>query len=269
MKPPGSQPRTRSSAAEVQGLVLCGGRSRRFGGGDKALAELNGRTLLSRAVGALAGWVRGPLWLGTGAGTRPELLPHAEQVWIAERLAGAERTAAQRFSTEGPPCDRTTQVVEVLDRPAGVGPLGGLHAGRAAARAASATGDGGLVVLSCDLPAIDGEFLQELLERTRAAGSWVGLPRTPEGVHPLAAVYHLGCLPAVAASLAAGERRVVAFHARLETELEGPVPAVHEWILDPEHLTRVANVNTSAEFVSWRDRPAPGTRPDGPDPEQP
>ncbi|MDP9056404.1 MAG: molybdenum cofactor guanylyltransferase [Pseudomonadota bacterium] len=37
------------------GVVLAGGKSGRFGS-DKALAELNGQTLLARAVDALSGW---------------------------------------------------------------------------------------------------------------------------------------------------------------------------------------------------------------------
>ena len=245
-------------APDVHGLILCGGRSQRFGR-EKALAELNGASLLSRAVDALSGWVRSPLWLGTGAESRPELVEHAREHWQRRRSA----------LPGGDPCDRRSQVRELADRPAGVGPLGGLHAGLLAAREAHGGEDGWLVALSCDLPAIEADFLRELLERTRAAGACVGLPQTPEGVHPLAAVYHLSSLPAVAASLAAGERRLVAFHQRLGLALEGGAPAVHEWVLEPEHRARVANVNTTAEFVSWRERLAPPARPGGPDPEQP
>ena len=39
----------------ILGAVLAGGLSTRFGS-DKALAELDGRTLIARAVDALAGW---------------------------------------------------------------------------------------------------------------------------------------------------------------------------------------------------------------------
>jgi molybdenum cofactor guanylyltransferase len=39
----------------ILGVVLAGGQSTRFGS-DKALAELGGRTLLTRAVDALSGW---------------------------------------------------------------------------------------------------------------------------------------------------------------------------------------------------------------------
>jgi molybdopterin-guanine dinucleotide biosynthesis protein A len=39
----------------ILGVVLAGGKSSRFGS-DKALAELDGHTLITRAVDALAGW---------------------------------------------------------------------------------------------------------------------------------------------------------------------------------------------------------------------
>jgi len=39
----------------ILGVVLAGGKSSRFGS-DKALAELDGHTLLARAVDALSGW---------------------------------------------------------------------------------------------------------------------------------------------------------------------------------------------------------------------
>jgi molybdenum cofactor guanylyltransferase len=42
-------------AERILGVVLAGGQSTRFGS-DKALAQLRGHTLLSRAVDALSGW---------------------------------------------------------------------------------------------------------------------------------------------------------------------------------------------------------------------
>ncbi|MET0431205.1 MAG: molybdenum cofactor guanylyltransferase MobA [Hyphomicrobium sp.] len=38
----------------ILGVILAGGRSRRFGGGDKALADLGGRSLLARVVARFA-----------------------------------------------------------------------------------------------------------------------------------------------------------------------------------------------------------------------
>ena len=73
----------------ILGVVLAGGQSSRFGS-DKALAELDGHTLLARAVDALSGW--------------------CEMVVIAGREQGPA------------PC--------IPDWPrAGMGPLGGIAAG--------------------------------------------------------------------------------------------------------------------------------------------
>ncbi len=41
-------------ADAVIGVLLAGGRSRRFGGGDKCLAPLNGKPMLAHAIGRLA-----------------------------------------------------------------------------------------------------------------------------------------------------------------------------------------------------------------------
>ena len=42
---------------QIAGVVLCGGRSSRMGGGEKALLDLSGKTLAARAVERLAGQV--------------------------------------------------------------------------------------------------------------------------------------------------------------------------------------------------------------------
>jgi molybdopterin-guanine dinucleotide biosynthesis protein A len=63
----------------ILGAVLAGGLSRRFGS-DKALAELNGRTLISLAVDALSGWCQHVVVVGretAPASTLPDW-PRAE-----------------------------------------------------------------------------------------------------------------------------------------------------------------------------------------------
>jgi molybdopterin-guanine dinucleotide biosynthesis protein A len=54
----------------ILGVVLAGGESTRFGG-DKALAELGGRTLLSRAVEELSGWCEYVVIAGREIGPAP------------------------------------------------------------------------------------------------------------------------------------------------------------------------------------------------------
>lgn len=56
----------------ILGAVLAGGQSSRFGS-DKALAEFRGRTLLARAVDALAGWCEHVIVVGRAEAPAPTL----------------------------------------------------------------------------------------------------------------------------------------------------------------------------------------------------
>jgi len=56
----------------ILGAVLAGGQSTRFGS-DKALAELGGRTLISRAVDALSGWCEHVVVIGRETAPAPTL----------------------------------------------------------------------------------------------------------------------------------------------------------------------------------------------------
>jgi molybdopterin-guanine dinucleotide biosynthesis protein A len=63
----------------ILGCVLAGGQSTRFGS-DKALAELNGQTLLTRAVDALSGWCEQVVVAGRETAPAPTLpdWPHPQ-----------------------------------------------------------------------------------------------------------------------------------------------------------------------------------------------
>ena len=165
-------PRSRP-AADVTGLVLCGGQSTRMGA-DKALLEVGGRRLLDIALAALDE-VAGQVLLATG-----------------ERARYADTGRAS-----------------VLDAFPGSGPLGGLLAGL---EAAAAAGIPWVAVLACDMPRADGAVLAALLAHARGQGLDACLLELERGTQPLCAVYRSSCAPAVRASLLAGGRRMIDFH---------------------------------------------------------
>jgi molybdopterin-guanine dinucleotide biosynthesis protein A len=143
-------------------------------GRDKARLVLDGRTLLERAAGELAG-------------VTPRVL-----------LASGD---APRYPELGLEC--------VQDAVAGAGPLAGLAA---VLERIAREGIAYACVLACDMPGASAQVFRALLARSRAVGADACLVRTPGGLEPLCAVYGARCLPAVRAALARGARRMDSFH---------------------------------------------------------
>lgn len=117
-----------AAESAVAAVVLAGGRGSRLGGVDKAAIELAGRTLLERALGAVAG--------------------------------------ATPIVVVGPERRLPPDVIGVQEQPAGGGPVAALSAGLAALHdhVSSVAGYGGpagesvpelVVVLACDMPFVD------------------------------------------------------------------------------------------------------------------
>ena len=50
------------------------------------------------------------------------------------------------------------------------------------------------IFLACDLPFLEGRFVQFLIERALASEAQAVVPRTDDGWQPLCAAYHRGCL---------------------------------------------------------------------------
>lgn len=112
-------------------------------------------------------------------------------------------------------------VVSANDRPEGLpdgielipdcepdaGPLGGIHA------ALVATGAARVFAHACDLPFPSRALIGRLDAASRGAD--VALCETEIGLEPLHAFYRRTCLPAIEASIAAGERKVIAFFGRV------------------------------------------------------
>jgi molybdopterin-guanine dinucleotide biosynthesis protein A len=117
------------------GLVLAGGRSRRFGS-DKAAIRVQGRALLEKTVILLQ--------------------PSVEAVYVSVRADQTDDRLRREFSL-------------LVDREADLGPAGGLLAAHALRP------DAAWIVLACDLPFMDEAAVAHLIgsrEVTRAATAY-------------------------------------------------------------------------------------------------
>lgn len=171
-------------------IVLCGGMSTRMGR-DKSSLPFHGESLLGRVVRIVA--------------------PLVDEVLVVARDGQAM------------PADVPAAIRVVRDETPGAGPLAGIAAGLAAARA-------GLVfATACDAPLLEPAVVRLLFERAASADAAVavagGFP------NPLLAVYRTSVLPHAQALLAAGLRRPVFLFDRVRTDVvgEGDVRTV-----DPE-----------------------------------
>jgi len=188
-------------------------------GRDKALLELDGATLLERALACLDAVARSCV-LACGAEPRYE-----------DR--GRELVLDDRAGAYGPD----------------PGPLAGLEACLAhAAHAASGEGGAWVAVLAVDLVrALPGVY-DALLGRARLDGADACLLVSERGPEPLLAVYHTRCLEPVREALGGGERRLVAFH-------EGYGALCISFLAEcelPDELgvdEPARNVNSPAEFL--------------------
>jgi len=119
----------------------------------------------------------------------------------------------------------------VEDDPPGDGPLGGIIA--ALAHSASDR----CLIVACDMPWLDRENLQSMVEHVTEAEVLVA--RGENGVEPLCAVYRRSSLPVLRAALQEGDRTVRRVIGRLRTE---------EWPVSDVRL--VFNANTPADWAT-------------------
>jgi molybdopterin-guanine dinucleotide biosynthesis protein A len=159
------------------GVILAGGRSRRFGS-MKAFAKVGGVSLLDRAVTALR---RVPL----------------EPVVIGSDPLFAELSLPVRPDI----------------RP-GAGPLGGLET---ALHWAAERGARGVLLVGCDMPFLSPSLMREIVRvaETSRAAAVVPEAEGPDSPQPLCAWYSVGLLPAVQGALAREERGMIAFLERV------------------------------------------------------
>ncbi|MEI6214074.1 MAG: formate dehydrogenase accessory sulfurtransferase FdhD [Desulfuromonadales bacterium] len=126
--------------------------------------------------------------------------------------------------------------LKIKDIHAGLGPLGGIHAGLTHCSAGRA------FVTACDMPALDATLIRELC--SISADLDVIIPETPGGLEPLHSVYSRSCLPKMEKMLQNGERRILSFLELASTRL---VPRGRIAQLDP-HFTSFSNINTPEDY---------------------
>jgi len=194
-------------------LILAGGRSRRMGQ-DKVWMALEGVSLVERVV--------------------RRVLPLADEFLFSTN-------APERFETFARSMPVPSRVV--TDLFAGAGPLAGIQAGLSAARHDL------LLALAADMPFVNEALVRHLV--ALAVGFDAVVPQTPHpdtgelSWEPLHALYRRGCLTAIEARMAAGQRRAYCFYGdiRVRTVLPAEVQAY-----DPT-LRSFVNVNTPVEWA--------------------
>ena len=161
--------------------------------------------------------------------------------------------------------DLGESVIWLTDAYPGVGPLGGLATGLAAC-------DGWALFVACDMPLVNPTLFAHFCRLAAESGA-EGVAETvnvdrwdaivpvvdnyPEALHTL---YHRRCLPAIAARLAAGERRVICFLPDVrvryvdEAELRQYDPLLHSFLNanTPEEWAQVLTLVTQSTELDER-----------------
>lgn len=156
---------------KISGYVLAGGASSRFGK-DKALTELQGKSMLARTVDLVS--------------------VACEDVSV---VAASNKLV-------------NTAVETILDRWPGEGPLGGILTALLDAKGISSQNAWSLIV-SCDMPFLTVEWLSFLSERAKQSGAEVVVPRSSHGWEPLCACWQTSAAEILTPLFEAGTRKVM------------------------------------------------------------
>jgi molybdopterin-guanine dinucleotide biosynthesis protein A len=207
---------TEQPESKLTGVVLAGGRSTRFGEGDKALADLAGTPMIRRVADRLT-----PAVADLVVNCRPEQTP---------RL----RTALEDY-----PLEVSYAEDEEPDR----GPTAGIRNGLRAVNSEYA------FVVACDMPFVDPALVEYLFER--ASGHDAAVPRCDDGWYePIHAVYAADAMAdACTSALRADDSRILI---AIE-EIDAVIVSESE-IREVASPTVFENVNTEAERAAAVER---------------
>ena len=193
----------------MEGVIVAGGRSTRFGDEDKAVADLLGTPMVRRVADRLAGVVDGLV-----LNCRPE-----QAAPIEAAMTGYEHEVRVAEDTEP-------------DQ----GPMAGIRTGLYAVETEYA------FVAACDMPFVEPALVDHLFER--ASGRDAAVPRVGEWFEPTHAVYHADRMAAACGrALDSDERRIVAPLADLDYAVVEE-PEIREYAAP----TTFENVNTEADL---------------------
>jgi len=124
----------------------------------------------------------------------------------------------------------------VTDLIPGKGALGGIYTGLFYSSSDHA------FVAACDMPFLDKDFIREMMHHAETAD--IVVPRSPDGLQPLHAIYARKYLPAIEKRIRANELKITGFYGRKKTEILPPEIITR---FDPDHRMFV-NVNTENEL---------------------
>jgi molybdopterin-guanine dinucleotide biosynthesis protein A len=152
---------------------------------------------------------------------------------LAAQTADYVKQAAGNVTLIGPPERYGFLGLHVIaDAVEGLGPLGGLCT---ALRETTAEWN---LVVACDMPGLNPEFLRRLLDAAEQAGKACLVPVGANGIEPLCAVYHAGALPAAESALS-----------RKSLKMQDFVRELNHGILPVEEAFLLRNLNTPAELT--------------------
>ncbi len=172
-----------SDAGAVHGIVLAGGRSRRMGGGHKALLGLGGQPLVSHVAARLA--------------------PQCAGIVLSVNEPA-------EFAGLGLPLVEDNAAVKLA------GPLAGILAGLDYIATQQSPGEW-LVSVPADTPFLPADLVARLVTARQAEGADIACAASGGRVHPVIALWPVGIRGELSRALADGVRRVDRFTARYST----------------------------------------------------
>ncbi len=203
---PGQDSQDSRHSDGITAVILAGGRGSRFGGQDKGLQLLAGRPLVAHVLERIA--------------------PQVDEVLInANRNLDAYRRFGPRViadATEGFP-----------------GPLAGLQ------RALDESIRPWVVTAPCDVPFLPRDLVARLLQANMANDTDIAVATTGGRTQPVFSLCARSLLPSLNAFLAAGGRKVDAWHASLR--------ATH--VPFDDDPSAFENINTAADLARIAARP--------------